>query len=131
MNFPESDAAIHEQGRKVLFVSDGNYLPFLDDLLTAEPDGLYIETSSMPPRDFMSRAGRDRFYLIKTDNRNADAGTPEDIRRELTELRDLHGDYPGMMIYRGGGDPPPANAEAFARCYEELLVYDEPSAGGR
>jgi len=116
-------AAIHQAGRKVLYVSDGNYLSFLEDLLTAEPDGLYIETSSMDPRQFMSRAGRDRFYLIKTDNRNLDAGTPEDIRRELTELRELHREYPGMIIYRGGGAPPPANAEAFARYYKELLVY--------
>ena len=125
-------AAIHERGRKVLYVSDGNYLPFLDDMLTALPDGLYIESSSMDPAEFVRRAGPDRIYLIKTNNRTIDAGTPEAIRRELLALRDLHREHPGMMIYRGGGNPAPGNAEAFDRCYRELLVYGgggDPSGG--
>jgi len=114
---------IHKHGRKVLYIGDGNYLPFLDDLLTAEPDGLYIESSSMDPSEFMSRAGRGKFYLVKTSNQNIDVGTPNDIRAELEQLWDLHRDYPGISIYRGGGEPVPGNAEAFANCYEELLVY--------
>lgn len=116
-------AAVHDQGRKVLYVGDGNYLPFLDDLLTAEPDGLYIESSSMDPGRFMARAGPGKFYLVKTSNQTADVGTPEAIRAELGRLRDLHREYPGILMYRGGGDPPPRNAEAFARDYQELLVY--------
>lgn len=115
--------AIHEHGRKVLYISDGNYLPFVDDLLAAGTDGLYIETSSMRPRELMTRAGRDRIYLVKTNNQNMDVGTPESIRAELEELRDLHHDYPGIIMYRGGGDPPPENAAAFRQYYQELLVY--------
>jgi hypothetical protein len=38
-------------------------------------------------------------------------------------LRDMHQDFPGMMIYAGGGDPSAENAEAFRRGYRELLVY--------
>ncbi len=117
--------AIHDQGRKVLYMCDGNYLPFLDDILSAGPDGLYIESSSMHPAEFMRRAGADKFYLIKTDNRHIDTDTPEDIHAELLALRDLHRQYPGMVIYRGGGNPPPANAEAFDRYYRELLVYEQ------
>jgi hypothetical protein len=116
-------AAIHSRGCKVLYVGDGNYLPFLEDLLTAKPDGLYIESSSMDPREFMSRAGADKLYLLKTSNQNADVGTPAAIRAELERLRDLHREYPGILMYRGGGNPPPGNAEAFDRYYQELLVY--------
>ncbi len=116
-------AAIHSLGRKVLYVGDGNYLPFLDDLLTAEPDGLYIESSSMDPRDFMTRAGPGKFYLIKTSNQNIDVGSPEAIRAELERLRDLHQEYPGILMYRGGGDPSAENAAAFGRYCQELLVY--------
>lgn len=114
---------IHQYGRKVLYIGDGNYRSFLDDMLTTEPDGLYIESSSMEPREFMARAGRDKLYLIKTSNQNIDAGTPDQIRAELANLRDLHHDYPGMIMYRGGGEPLPGNAEAFAEYYQELLVY--------
>ena len=111
----------HQYGRKVLFISDGNYLAFLDDLLIAEPDGFYIESSSMDPREFMLRAGRDKLFLVKTSNQNIDVGTPDQVRAELARLAELHRDYPGMMMYRGGGEP--GNAEAFARYYQELLVY--------
>jgi hypothetical protein len=116
-------AAIHERGKKVLYIGDGNYAPLLDDFLAAGPDGLYVETTSMDPAAFMRRAGRDKLYLVKTDSRHIDFGSPEDIRRELTTLRDLHAEFPGMMIYRGGGNPKPGNAEAFARGYKELLIY--------
>jgi len=114
---------IHEHGCKVLYMGDGNYLPFLDDLLSAEPDGLYIESSSMDPGEFMSRAGREKFYLVKTSNQNIDVGTPDDIRAELEQLRDLHREYPGISMYRGGGEPAPGNAGVFASCYEEMLIY--------
>jgi hypothetical protein len=116
-------AAVHEAGRKVLYISDGNYLQVLDDLLTTDPDGLYVETSSMSPRQVLQRAGRDRLYLIKSDNRTIDFGTPEEITAELADLAALHMEYPGIMMYRGGGNPLPGNAEAFEHGYQDLLVY--------
>jgi hypothetical protein len=117
-------AAIHAADRKVLYISDGNYSQILDDLLVLSPDGLYIESSSMAPGDFMRRAGNDKLFLIKTNSQVIDFGTPEDIYRELYALHELHKEFPGMMIYRGGGNPRPDNAEAFDRYYRELLVYE-------
>jgi len=116
-------AAIHAAGRKALYVGDGNYAEALDDFLALGMDGLYLESSSMDPAEFLPRAGRDKLFLIKTDNRTIDFGTPADLRREFEKLRTLHQDFPGMMIYRGGGNPAPGIAEAFAELYEELLVY--------
>ena len=115
--------AAHDGGRKVLYISDGNYAEALDDLLRLGPDGFYVESSSMDPGQFMARAGRDKLYLLKTNNQTVDVGTPEQIRQELMRLRALHQEFPGMMIYRGGARPPPANVSAFARHYRELLVY--------
>ena len=114
---------IHENGRKVLYVSDGNYMPVLDDILATGTDGLYIESTSIPPRKLMTCGGKDKLYLIKTDSLNIDFGTPKDIHEELRELRDLHEEYYGMMIYMGGGIPRPGNVEAFNRYFNELLVY--------
>ncbi len=115
---------IHESNKKALYVSDGNYLPVLDDILATGADGLYIETTSMSPRELMSKAGKDKLYLIKTDSRIIDFGTPDDIYQELRELRDLHQAYHGMMIYMGGGNPKHGNVEAFNRYYNQLLVYE-------
>jgi hypothetical protein len=117
-------SAIHAAGRKALYMSDGNYQPVLEYILTAGADGLYIESSSMPPGPFMAQAGPDRLYLVKTSNQHMDVGTPEQIRAELAELRELHAQYPGIMTYAGGGNPPPENREAFSRYYQEYLVYD-------
>jgi len=113
-------AAIQEKGRKVLYISDGNYLPVLDDILATNPNGLYIESTSMDPREFMHRAGKDRFFLIKSDSRNIDFGTPADIYKELNMLRELHKEFPGMIIYKGGGNSKPENTETFNRYFQEL-----------
>jgi len=117
-------STLQDAGRKVLYMSDGNYAEALPDLLALGVDGLYIETTSMDPADFLPRAGPDKLFLIKTDNRTIDFGTPDRLRREFTALRALHQDFPGMMIYRGGGNPAPGMAEAFGELYAELLVYD-------
>ncbi len=116
--------AIHAKGRKVLYISDGNYMRVLDDILEAEPDGLYIESTSMDPEAFMRRAGKDKFYMVKSNSRNVDIGTPEEIRQELKKLRALHREFPGILMYRGGGNPRPGNKEAFERYFNEFLVYE-------
>jgi hypothetical protein len=117
-------AAIQEKGRKVLYISDGNVLQVLDDIMETGADGLYIESTSMDPEVVMRRGGRDKLYMVKSNSRNTDFGTAEDIRAELEKLRALHTQYPGIMIYRGGGQLRPENREAFARYYHELLVYE-------
>jgi hypothetical protein len=114
---------IHEGGKKALYISDGNYLPVLDDLLETGTDGLYIESTSMEPKVVMQRAGATKLYMLKSDSRNVDLGTAQEIWTELEKLRALHADYPGLMLYRGGGNPRPGNAEAFVRAYNKLLVY--------
>jgi len=117
--------AIHEKGRKALYVSDGNYMPVLDDILEAGADGLYIESTSMDPGEFMHRAGKDKLFLLKSDSRNMDFGTPDSIYEEVKKLSELHQEFPGMMMYRGGGNPKSGNPEAFDRYFQELLVYEK------
>jgi hypothetical protein len=116
--------AIHAQGRKVLYVSDGNWLPVADGVLATGADGVYIESSSMSPHEVMERVGKDKFYLLKSDSRNIDMGTPEEIYAEVRILRELQLEYHGILMYRGGGNPRPGNAEAFERAVEDLLIYE-------
>ncbi len=116
--------AIHAHGRKVLFISDGNYLPLLADFLALRPDGLHIESTSMDPETFMRKAGEDKFFLLKSNTRNIDHGTPEEVKRELSNLGELHRAFPGIYMYRGGSRLPEC-VEAFDRYYSEYLVYCE------
>ena len=115
--------AIRRAGKKAVYVSDGNYLPVLDDILANRPDGLYIESTSMDPEELMTRAGPGMIYLLKSDTRNIDFGTPEDVRAELLALSRLHRRFPGIIMYRGGGLKP-ENVAAFQQYYEKLLVYE-------
>jgi hypothetical protein len=117
--------AVHSLGGRVLYISDGNYLDALPQILDAGPDGLYCESSSMDPAELLPRCGRDKLYMVKTDSRTMDQGTPGQIRGELIKLRGLHREYPGMFIYSGGGNVNPANEAAFRSLYDELLVYGE------
>ncbi|MBI2299147.1 MAG: hypothetical protein HYU66_09440 [Armatimonadetes bacterium] len=114
---------VHRAGRQVLYVSDGDYREVLPDLLALGPDGLYVESSSIPPAEFLPCVGPDKLFLIKTCNRVMDFGTPEDVRRELWTLRELHRGYPAILLYPGGGRPAPGCREAFERWYGEYLVY--------
>ncbi len=114
---------IHECGRKAVYVCDGNYLSLLDDILELGPDGLYIESASMDPAELMGRAGHDKIYLLKSNAWNLDHGTPEDVWEELGRIRQLHSEYPGMIMYRGGNRKPEC-VSAFDEAYNELLVYD-------
>jgi len=113
---------IHPHGKKAGYVCDGNYLPLLDDILALGPDGLYIESTSMDPAEFMRRAGPDMIYLLKSDARNVDHGTPEDVWEEVRRIRRLHEEYPGIIMYRGGNRKPEC-VQAFDEACRELLVY--------
>jgi len=78
----------------------------------------------MDPETFMRKAGRDKLFLLKTDTRNVDHGTPEDVHAEVLKLRELHQEYPGIYMYRGGARKPECVA-AFDQYYQEYLVYDK------
>ena len=118
----------HGAGKKVMYVSDGNYLSVLDDVLDTGMDGLAIEASSMAPAEAMRRAGADRFYMVGVDNRVMDFGTPEEVRVQVEELHCLHRDFPSMWMTRGGAvehDHP--NAVAYAE-HCKLLFGDGPES---
>ncbi len=116
--------AIHAGGKKVLYLTDGNYLEVMDDILAQGPDGVYIESTSMDPAEVMRRGGPGLLYLLKSDTRNLDWGTPDDVKREILKLRDLHQRYPGIFMYMGGNRKPEC-VEAFRKYYKEYLVYGQ------
>ncbi|MCK5759101.1 MAG: hypothetical protein KAH14_08405 [Clostridiales bacterium] len=115
---------IHKNGKKVLYITDGNYLKIIDDLLALEPDGLYIESSSVNPSAIMKKGGKELFYLLKTDSRIMDFGNEDDIKAEVIRIQELHKAYPKIFSYIGGGTVKPENKELFQKYYNEYLVYN-------
>jgi uroporphyrinogen-III decarboxylase len=115
---------VHDKGKKVVYISDGNYFQLIDDILDTGPDGLFIESSSLEPEEVMRAGGNKLIYHLKTDNRNIDVGTPEDIYEEIKRIRELNEKYPAIFMYRGGGNKNEKNIRAFDKKYQELLVYE-------
>lgn len=114
---------IHQNGKKVLYITDGNYQKIIDDLLLLKPDGLYIESTSIDPAFVMEKGGEDLFYLLKTNSRTMDFGTEDDIKREVMAIRDLHQKYPRIFSYTGGGLVKPENKKIFKKYYDKYLIY--------
>ncbi len=116
---------IHENGKKVLYITDGNYMKAMDDILAIKPDGLFIESTSIDPADVMEKGGPELFYLLKTNARTMDFGNEAEIKDEILKIRDLHSRYPKIFSYMGGGLVKPENKEIFQKYYRNYLIYDE------
>jgi hypothetical protein len=117
----------HENGKKVLYITDGNYSEIIDDLIDLGVDGLYIESSSIDPEFVMEKGGPGLYYLLKTDSRIMDYGTREEILDEVMKIKGLHEKYPRIWSYIGGGSVKPENKEAFLDYYNKYLIYDRTS----
>ena len=115
----------HENGKKVLYITDGNYSEIIDDLIMLGVDGLYIESSSIDPKFVMNKGGPELYYLLKTDSRIMDYGTKDEILDEVNKIRKLHEKYPRIWSYVGGGTVKPENKEAFLDFYDKYLIYDK------
>lgn len=114
---------VHENGKKVLYITDGNYAEIIDDLIGLGVDGLFIESTSIDPGFVMKKGGPELYYLLKTDSRAMDHGSKEEILEEVLKIKSLHEEYPRIWSYRGGGSVNPENAKAFNEFYKEYLVY--------
>ena len=114
---------IHENGKKVLYITDGNYAEVIDDILEMKPDGLYCESASIDPEFVMGKGGPELFYLLKTNAKNMDIGDKEDIRNEVLKIKSLHERYPKIFSYLGGGSVKPENVDFFYEYYTKYLIY--------
>lgn len=92
-------------GKTVLFCSDGDYTPFLEDLAEAGADGFIFE----PLVDF-DRVVREfgRTHVIvgsQVDARTLTFGGEEEIRRQVDATLETAGDLPGFMFAVGNHIP--------------------------
>ena len=115
---------IHENGKKVLYITDGNYADVIDDILKLGPDGLYCESASIDPEFVMEKGGPELFYLLKTNAKNMDIGGKDELTQEVLKIRELHDKYPKIFSYLGGGSVKPENVEIFNELYKKYLIYD-------
>jgi hypothetical protein len=96
---------MHQQGKKVLFTSDGDYTPFLDDVAAAGADGFFFE----PTVDFAAVVNRfGGTHVIagsKVDCRTLTFGSRDDVKRQVDQTLDLAGGLPGFFFAVGNHIP--------------------------
>lgn len=96
---------LHEAGKIVLFCSDGNFTPFVDDIAAAGADGFIFE----PITDLehvVERYGRTHVVIgSKVDCRTLTFGTKDDIAREVDATLAVAADCPGFVFAVGNHIP--------------------------
>jgi uroporphyrinogen-III decarboxylase len=86
-----------EAGKKIIFVSDGNYTPFVDDIAATGASGFFFE----PLTDLeyvVERYGQSHIIIGNADTRVLLTGTKDAIRREVERCITLGKTCPGYFM---------------------------------
>lgn len=95
---------IKKAGKKLIFVSDGNYMDLIDDLLSLGADGLLVDCF-MDLDAVFKKCGPERIVIGNIDTRILTNGTPSQIKAEVRRCVELGSKYPGY-VFRAAGDLP-------------------------
>jgi uroporphyrinogen-III decarboxylase len=123
-NYAKMIAPLRESGKKVIYTSDGNFTPFVDDLAAAGVHGFVFE----PWTDLeliVRRYGQTRVIIGNVDTRILLTGTQEQIRAEVERCINLGRDCPGFFLAVGNHIPPNTPVESALRyneAYEALSL---------
>lgn len=121
--FPRYEALferLKRVGTKILFVSDGNINPLLDDLVAVGVDGFVVEY--MVDMEYLAHTYGDRLILAGNASPAVlTLGSPEGVEAEVKRCLDLAKACPGYFLNTGGGIPhniPLENVEAYFAAYQ-------------
>ena len=115
-------AHLHQNNKKILFTSDGNYTEFVDDIASCGVNGFVME----PCTDMAyiaKKYGKTHSFVGNADTRILLNGTKEDIFNEVKRCMDIGKKYPGFFMAVGNHIPantPVDNALHYNECYEKL-----------
>jgi uroporphyrinogen decarboxylase len=104
------------KGKKIIFCSDGNITPFLDDLLEAGVDGFMIETPATDFKNIINKCGKDKVIIGGVDTKILTFKTSEEIDVYVKEVISMARDCPGFFFSSPGGihgGIPMENLEAY------------------
>ncbi len=113
---------LKERGIPIIFCSDGQVTPIIDDVFKAGADGFIFE----PYVDLewlAKRWGGRKILIGNADTRVLTGGTPDDSRREAERCARIAGDLPGYFLNAGGQLPhtiPWRNLKAYLDACQSL-----------
>ena len=103
-HYPEIWAKAKQQGRKIIFVADGNMSHFLPKLVQAGVDGIMFENPATPVESVIEHFGSPGQFMIGgVDTHILTTGSPLDVQQMLDDLWEKVRDVPGFAIASCGG----------------------------
>ena len=124
-NYERIFEPLKKAGKRILFVSDGNYTDLIDDLVAVGVDGLMID-QYVSLEWLMKRHGGKIAVIGNADIAPLTFGTPADVRKEVRRCMDAAKRYPGYFIRCHGDLPqniPLENMYAYFHACRELGAY--------
>jgi hypothetical protein len=96
-NYKKFYAPLLEAGKKVIFVSDGNYTPFVDDIAATGASGFFFEPLT-DLRVVIERYGQSHIIVGNVDTRILLTGSRNAIKREVERCMNLGKSCPGYFM---------------------------------
>lgn len=121
-NYNKMFAPLIEAGKTILYTSDGNFTPFIDDIAATKVNGFVME----PTTDMAYIAknyGKTHSFVGNADTRILLQGSEEQIYNEVKRCMDIGKKCPGFFMAVGNHIPantPVKNAILYNQIYEEL-----------
>ncbi len=91
-------------GKKILFVSDGNYLDVIDDIFALGVDGVMVQNET-DLKTIIKKYGKTKIIIGNVSTEIITYGTKEDIYKEVKRCTDLGKDCEGYFIKAAGELP--------------------------
>jgi hypothetical protein len=115
-------APLIESGKKVIFVCDGNYTEFIDDVAACGNHGFWFEIFT-DLGVIAENYGKTHFLIGNADTRILLSGKKDAIRREVERCMDIGKNLPGYFISVSNHIAPNTPVESalfYNQVYEEL-----------
>ena len=120
-------APLKRRGIKVIFVSDGDYSPLVDDIMAAGADGCFSEPLVDIP-SVVAKHGANKILIGGGDTRLITTGTPAEVAEDVRAKMAIAKQAPHYCFMAAGGTPqncPLENVEAFFRTFRELRTNNQ------
>jgi uroporphyrinogen-III decarboxylase len=121
-NLKKLYAPLIAAGKKVLFLSDGDYTEFVDDLVGCGVHGFFMEPLT-DMRTVAEKYGKTHFFIGNADTRILLRGKREEIRAEVERCIAIGRDCPGFFLgvtNMIAPNTPVESALYYNECYEAL-----------
>ncbi|MGI6031393.1 MAG: uroporphyrinogen decarboxylase family protein [Eubacteriales bacterium] len=100
--YQELFSMIHQQGKQVIFVADGNMTELMGDLLHCGIDGAMIETPATPLEYQMQMLGG-KILIGGIDTKLLTNGTAEQVKEHTREVCEMTREYTKFVLCASGG----------------------------